>query len=351
VARWNGATIPTTYVSSTRLDALVSSSLLGQSASAQVTAFNPSNGTSSGAVPFVINPQPSAITGTITLLVDSLAFSGAKQTLFATAPSTAGSTYGNSLVEIDTSAAPTISRSTFIGSEPGPFAISDDSSTIFVGLRGSGMVSKFDANSHSLGLQFSLGSDPFFGIYRAEDIAFLPGSTSAIAVSRYYSGVSPRHAGVAIYDDAVKRTNETPGHTGANRIEFAASPSLLYGLNTETTEAGFRTIQIDANGASVVKVVTHVLAGSEMRSQGGLIYGSGGQAVDPVTGTIVGSYVLPTDQSFTGRVILTYNKSTFALIRSTPVALLGSVKTVASLGNGRLAIATDVGTVYLVTIP
>lgn len=372
VARWNGATIPTTYVSSTRLDALVSSALLGQSGSVQVTAFNPANGSTSGAVSFVINPQPSAITGTIPLLVDSLVFSGARQTLFATAPSAAGSTYGNSLVEIDTSGIPAISTSTFIGSEPGPLAISDDASTIFVGLRGSGMVSKFDVNTHALGLQFSLGSDPFFGIYRAADIAFLPGTASAIAVSRYYSGVSPSHAGVAIYDDGVKRTNETPGHTGANRIEFAASPSLLYGLNTETTEAGFRTIQIDANGATIIKVVTHVLTGIEMRSQGGLIYGSGGQAVDPVTGTIVGSYVLPTDQnlsflidalpdistnrfyivaqSFAGRVILTYDKSTFALLRSTPVTMPGSVKTVASLGNGRLAIATDTGTIYVVTV-
>ncbi len=178
---------------------------------------------------------------------------------------------------------------------------------------------------------------------------------------------------MAIYDDGVKRTNETPGHTGANRIEFAASPSLLYGVNTETTEAGFRTIQIDANGASVVKVVTHVLTGSEIRSQGGLIYGSGGQAVDPVTGTIVGSYVLPNDQnlsypinalpdittnrfyilaqSFAGRVILTYDKSSFALLRSTPVALLGNITTAASLGNGRLAIANDAGTIYFLTIP
>ncbi len=184
VARWNGVTIPTTYVNSTLLEAQVSSSLLGQSASAQVTAFNPSNGLSSGPVSFVINPQPSAIMGTISLLVDSLAFSGAKQTLFATAPSTAGSTYGNSLVEIDASGTPAISRSTFIGSEPGPLAISDDASTVSVGLRGSGMVSKFDVNTHTLGLQFSLGSDAFFGIYRAADIAFLPGSTSAIAVTR-----------------------------------------------------------------------------------------------------------------------------------------------------------------------
>ena len=192
-------------------------------------------------------------------------------------------------------------------------------------------------------------------------------------MSRYYSGVSPSHAGVAIYDDGVKRTNETPGHTGANRIEFAASASLLYGLNTETTEGGFRTIQIDANGATVVKVVTHVLFGSEMRSQDGLIYSSGGQVVDPVTSTIIGSYALPTDQNvlflidaipdvstnrfyivaqnFTGRVILTYDKNTFALLRSTPVALLGSIQKVASLGNGRLVIATDTGTVYFVTIP
>jgi hypothetical protein len=56
--------------------------------------------------------------------------------------------------------------------------------------------------------------------------------------------VSPQHGGVVVYDDGVPRAVTTPAGDGANRIEFSASPFVLYGQNVETTEFGFRKMTV-----------------------------------------------------------------------------------------------------------
>ena len=77
---------------------------------------------------------------------------------------------------------------------------------------------------------FLWGNNSDFGPNFAEDIDVQPGNHDVIAVSLKNSGISPRHAGVVIYDNGVKRSLQTAGHTGSNVIEFSDSPSTLYGL-------------------------------------------------------------------------------------------------------------------------
>jgi len=112
-----------------------------------------------------------------------------------------------------------------------------------------------DAATGLVDLNIDVGSAGFLGPRFAEDIEVLPGSPRSIAVSRRNRGFSPRHEGVAIFDDDVQRSSTTPGHTGANRIEFSDDSSLLFGLNNETTEFGFRNISVDADGATQTSVV------------------------------------------------------------------------------------------------
>jgi hypothetical protein len=95
---------------------------------------------------------------------------------------------------------------------------------------------------------FTLGADSFFGAYSVEDMAVVPGSPQVVAVSRKNTGVSPRHAGVAIYDNGIQRPITTPRHTGSNVIEFG-SATRLYGYNNESTEYGFRRMTVDASGS------------------------------------------------------------------------------------------------------
>jgi hypothetical protein len=106
------------------------------------------------------------------------------------------------------------------------------------------------------------------------------------------SGVSPRHAGVAIYDDGVQRLDTTPGHTGSNTIVFSGDASVLYGYNNETTEYGLRTMSVGESGVTVDSNVRSLITGSRVKIEyaDGLLYATSGRVVDPVAEVIVGSY-------------------------------------------------------------
>jgi hypothetical protein len=129
-----------------------------------------------------------------------------------------------------------------VGNGPLKLAISDNRQFLYVGFDGEASVQRVDLATQTAGLKFSLGSDPSVGPFFVEDMEVLPGSPQSIAISRKYNSASPRHAGVAVYDNGVQRPTTTPGHTGSNVIEFSALSSRLYGYNQETTEFGFRRI-------------------------------------------------------------------------------------------------------------
>lgn len=112
-----------------------------------------------------------------------------------------------------------VEGSVFVGSDPRKLSISGDGQYIYTGLYGAGKVCRFNVSSKTVDQEFSLGTGSFGTMY-AEDIAVQPGNPSVIAVLRYRKGVSPRHDGVAIYDNGIKRPQQTPDHTGANVIEF-----------------------------------------------------------------------------------------------------------------------------------
>jgi len=50
-----------------------------------------------------------------------------------------------------------------------------------------------------------------------DDIEVVPSNSETVAVSRMKVGFSPRHEGVAVYENGVKRPAETTDHTGSNR--------------------------------------------------------------------------------------------------------------------------------------
>lgn len=370
VVKWNGAPLSTTFVSSTRLDAQIGATELAMAGTAQVTAFNPGpgNGATSAAAPFTVVEHNATVTNTVTLRADALQFNGATNRLYASVPGSAGSTYGNSVVEIDTTGAPAIATSTFIGSEPGTMALSQDGSTLYVALRGAAAVRKYDTASHSPGLQFSLGSEQDFGLFYVDDMAVVPGTTSALAVSRKVFTGGSGHAGVAIYDDGIPRANttaSTAGHIGANRIEFGAASDTIFGMSTESY--GYFKIQIDNNGAQVVDSASS-FAGHDMKWDSGRLYSTSGQVFDPLAKAIIGTIPL-TDLSIsavapdvanqrvyfvgrddTGKWIKIYDPSHLTPSDTLVIpGFAGEITDVAYLGGGNFAIASDAGTIYFVS--
>jgi hypothetical protein len=309
-----------------------------------------------GVLPFAVGAaaQTAAsapVVTTVSLPTNDLVFDEVSGRLYASVPSRAGE-LGNRVVALDP-ASGAVLGSTFVGSEPGKLALSSGGEFLYVGLDGAAAVRRVALPSLTPGLQFPLGSDPSRGLYLVEDIEVLPDKPGAVAVSRKTSG-SPRHAGVAIYDEGVKLPEETPRHTGSNQIEFGVSPTRLYGYNNETSEAGFRRMTVSSGGVATVDVVSG-LGGPEIEFADGRLYGSSGQVIDPENRILLGTFALglggtgPVEPvPFEHRVyfvssgsLKVFDDTTFVPLEAFPIAgLQGSPRSLVSVGGGRLAFRT-----------
>ena len=228
----------------------------------------------------------------LSLATNDLVYDPSRERIYASVPSRQGAG-GNSVAIIDP-ATRAIDSTVFVGSEPTKLALSDDGRFLYVALDGAAKVARLDLTDPAgptTDLTFTLGSVDFSGQRFVEDMEVMPGAPGTVAISMKYKGSSPRHAGVAVFDDGVQRPTATPGHTGSNVIEFSSSGGLLYGLNNETTEFGFRRMKIDAQGVTVL-TVDEIFSGfgTDIAFDRGLVFGTGGQAVDPEARALVGTF-------------------------------------------------------------
>jgi sugar lactone lactonase YvrE len=318
----------------------------------------------SGAATFRVTVRsPGPAVSQVALPANDLVYDRFSQRIYASVPSRAGS-LGNRVVAIDPATGAVVA-SVFVGSEPAKLALSADSRYLYVALNGAAAVRRVDLPSFTAGLQFSLGADPFFGPYYVEDMEVLPTDPGAVAISRRYTGVSPRHAGVAVYDEGVKLGGETPGHTGSNVIEFGSS-SRLYGYNNESTEFGFRRLTVSASGVAEDDATQNLVSGFslDMEFDAGRIYTTSGYVVDPEARLRLGRFPLVVPQpvqpdSTNGKVsfvdsgsLAEFDATSFTL-RNT-YALPGLAGTPASLigiGGGSLAFRTSADQIFILRFP
>jgi len=313
VVRWGAVELPTVYAGATTLIATLGVEQLGADAVVPVDVFTPApGGGTSGGLDFTVTPAILELY----LPTNDLLYHPASGIVWASVPATGGD-QANTLTAIDPRTGELV-VSVPIGSEPGKLALSDDGTTLYVALNGTGSVRRFDVASRSLGPTFSLGSGTL-GTRFAEDIAVAPGQPRTVAVSMRFQGVSPRHAGLAIFDDGVMRGTPTSEHSGPNAIEFSGSATTLYGLYNETDDGGMYTVAVGPGGPTVANVTAGLIRGtSDIAFAGGLLYGTTAVAVDPVARTVVGTFAV------------------------TDVGIYGS-RLVADPANGRI-VFTEVGT-------
>ena len=325
VIRWNGQDRTTAVVDSSTLSVLLTAGDLASPGLAEVRVFNPplGGGTSS----------PVWFATTVGITANGLVYDKTRGLLWASVPSSQAR-YGNSVVSVDpvTGAA---GQPIFVGSEPGKVVVSGDGAYLYVALNGTAAVRRVDLAAQKADLQFALGTDSFFGATYVDDMDVMPGNSHTIAVSRRYPGVSPRHAGVAIFDDGVMRPNTTQVHTGSDRIEFSSSPDTIYGFNNETTEFGFRILTVDANGVKQAQNFGSSPIGgfgADMKYEGGRIYATSGSVLNPDTGTLLGKF------NFAGTASglapdKSLGRSFFALSASSPAVSVFDNSTFTSIGS------------------
>ena len=221
----------------------------------------------------------------VNLPANDLVIDATTQTLYASVPSTAGGTTGNSITSIDPKTG-AIGASTFIGSEPGKLAISDDGQVLYASLDGAKVVRRFDIATKTPGVQFNIGAD------KPADMEVVPGSPQSLAVARgSTSGFGS--SVVAVYDNGVQRPNASNGGVFfIGSIEFGASPSTLYGYNN-SSGAELAKFELDASGVKPITTMNNLLTGSGgggIEFAGGRLYSSGGRVVDPEAKTLLGRF-------------------------------------------------------------
>jgi hypothetical protein len=176
-----------------------------------------------------------------------------------------------------------------VGSDPAVLALSDDSRALWVGLRGAGVIQRVDLGARAAGPFLHLGQGSF-GPTFPEQMVVLPGMTDSLVISLQRPGFSPRHDGVAIFDNGTRRLRKTGDHTGSNRIVLVER-NLLYGYNNETTEFGLRKLLVGPDGITEERPVLQEVIGGfgvDIVFGAGRIFSTRGHVVDAATGKRVG---------------------------------------------------------------
>ena len=268
------------------------------------------------------------------------------------------SSYGNSIVKINPTTG-SIENSVFVGSEPRKLAISSDGEYIYIGLYGAGSISRYYVPTGVVDKTFSLGTGSYGATY-AEDIAVQPGNNKVIAVSRFRKGISPRHDGVAIYDDGIELPQKTRDHTGSNVIEFSDEPEIVYGYCNETTNYGVYTNFVNENGISQIAQNGGLISGfgTNFEYDDGFIYSTSGRVIDTSTMTLVGQFsssghVEPDADIrrtfyINGTIIKAFNQKTFLETGTFSVSgISGSARNLIRWGNRGLAFCSSNGDVVI----
>jgi hypothetical protein len=278
---------------------------------------------------------PATFVRQVSLTTNDLIYSAGKQSLYASIPSSVG-TSGNSITPIDPVTA-TVGTPVFIGSEPNKLAVSDDQHTMYVGLNGAGAVRRFDLTNQTAGFQFALGFDSFNGLRTALGLAVMPGTPGTVAVNRSNSTI-------AIYDNDVPRPQTQPSGTLAFR-----SASTLYSANGSIAK-----LNVTAQGLSLVSTTLTNSSSNVVIYDNGLVYMSGGAVVDPETGLIKGVFNVSSNGAMaldsaagriyfldSGNVLRAFDINTFLPLGSVTISgLSGSPTSLVRWGSSGLAFRT-----------
>ena len=237
---FNGAAIPTTFVSSTQLTATVpDSAVLPGNSNIVVTTPAPGGGTSGALV----------YTAYIPIANNSMLYNSVDRLFYLSVPGSAGAPYANSIVSLDPLTG-ALGTPIFVGSEPNHLALTSDGKSLWVGLDGANAVRKVDLVAHTAGLQFSFPnpSSSFGGALKPVALVAVPGETNSVIVSAIDD--QPFNSVLALYDNGVQRGSAS---------YFAASSIAIDGSKNEVYAAqngGYQTFTYGSSG------LTHLATGN-----------------------------------------------------------------------------------------
>jgi IPT/TIG domain-containing protein len=280
VVEWNGQVVSTQLSDANRVTAVVPESLISRGV-AEVRVVNPApGGGRTGGLPVTVDRSPLR---TVAVQSVDLATDPVRSLVYASVP-VSDPDHPNEVVAIDPTTA-SIVWSTFAGSNPQEISASDDGRYLYVVLGGASAVARIDLVAQVRDLLIAMPNG-----FRGEDIEALPGSPTSFVVSLRNTCCSPKHQGVALFDGDVMRGPVFGSHTGANRIT-AASGTRLYGYTNETTNFGFRRLEVEASRITQVDSKGGLISGfgMDIEYDAGALVSTNGAVLDPEPGVRIGT--------------------------------------------------------------
>lgn len=271
--QWNGATVPTTFISPTQLQIQPTTSLLSTGGIVQLTVTNPSPGTISQFVNFNVT-DPITVT-VLDLPANDLVWDPFAQVLYASLPSSYG-VNGNSIAVINPSTG-AVTGYYFAGSEPGKLALDANSKYLYVGLNGAASVQQLNLPGFTAGVNINLGSGNVAGA-----IAVSPTNASTIAIG-LGSSYCCYSTTLEFFTGTTKLNSLT--NADANQLIFA-SGTTLYGYLSNNLEQ----FTVSSTGGSLSQTWSGIVDGAAISYSGGLIFGGDGQEFNPSTGQLLGTF-------------------------------------------------------------
>ncbi|HEY2115700.1 MAG TPA: hypothetical protein VGJ51_11445, partial [Candidatus Angelobacter sp.] len=365
VVQFNGSARTTTFISSTQLQAAITAADVTSASMAQVTVVNPpANGGISPASMFLVGTTggPSFAQVIITQASRDLAYDSTQQLIYASVPGSA--TTNPNTISVLSLASVAITSSQSVGTNPDILAMSGDGKFLYTGIDGTGSIQRFALPGLVTDINYSLGADPFFGPFFAEDIQVAPGAPHTVAVTLANAGVSPaEQGGVAVFDDATQRATKFPGGSHLVRsLQWGSNAIRLFGSDTFN---GLDTFTVTPGGVNLIQSFNGIANGDRIHLSptNSQIYGEGGevlstagsttgsfnvrgpQAIDP---GLNAAFIIP--QTFFGSTTLqAYNLARFTLNRTITLSgIIGTPRRMIRWGQNGLAFNTDSGQIVLV---
>jgi len=275
----NGMPVSTTYVSSTQLQFTPTKAQLSTARIAQISVANPPPGGLSSTLNFDVTYR--AKVTALNLPANDLVWDPYAQRIYASMPSSFGAN-GNSIAVINPSTGKVL-KYYFAGSEPNQMALSSDSKYLYVGLNGNYSVQRLILPSFTHDIDIPLTGDGQGGSTIALSIAVDPADDHTFAVAEASSGCCGSY-GLYFYKDSTELSNSITYPSISDAV--FASGTVLYGYSNSTVSE----ISVSAAGGTLDQQWNGLVTGTTIQYAGGLIYGNGGEVLDPATGLLVGTY-------------------------------------------------------------
>ena len=294
VVQFNGAALATTFVSATQLQATIPAGDIAAPGASQIVVANPTaNGGNSPSVTFYVGTSVGTgfAANSFNLSANKIAYDPAHRVLFLTSPSSTAN--GNSISALDP-ASGTIVSSRFAGSEPDLLALSNDGHFLYAAIEGASRVQRYTLPDFGEDIHYSLGGEGNSGPLNALDLQVAPGisNTTAVALANNNFGFVDAQ-GVAVFDDAVQRTNRTSSTPSA--IQWGSDPTAIYGADQFGGDLLIMSVSPSGVSQNAAFFGSFLIASPKIHfdSSTKLVYGNDGHIVDPLTGAVVGTFTLP----------------------------------------------------------